>query len=324
MDELPERESTAAAVRVGTVGFDDPDFEQGMAGLVGLAVQEIGRALDLSALDGITIATNAEYAAAVANVDRGRDGLHRPTPSSDDVVGIAMTVTVERAGAVKSHIVLNAGYMDGFVQGDEAALQLPLHTIAHECAHVEANSHLERCFPGVALGGLGSFTTDIRWQVARSAWGEYTVTKRCARYAEDPTDRYESSFVTALQITQQRAADVVATLQENASPYDVLVGVARVHARLMTLTAYHLGNLDGFERMLEERPRSMAALQGHWFQPFLDRFHAALRALAAEDGQWADDRGFMALADLHEDLMEWSGVTYFELPDLDLIHVNVA
>lgn len=120
---------------------------------VGTAVREcvilFSRHFDLSRLDGVTVAH--DYAQALASLNRGSDTKHVLTPSDGHAVGIAMTPSVIRDGRLMSHIVFNAVVVAPIVKPDPDSIQLPVHVIAHECAHVEITQKFDEAFPNILL-----------------------------------------------------------------------------------------------------------------------------------------------------------------------------
>lgn len=72
-------------------------------------MSELSAAIDLTTLDGITIAF--DYAQALLELDRGYETKHKLTPSDGIVLGVAMTRAVIGDGMIKSHMLFNAGIL---------------------------------------------------------------------------------------------------------------------------------------------------------------------------------------------------------------------
>ena len=132
--------------------FDREDRAEELGSLVGTCVRELSRHFDLSRLDGVTVA----YACAQAllDLDRGYQTTVRLTASDTHVVGIAMTLSVIRDGTLKSHVVLNAAFLAPLEDSEHEHFAPALHTIAHECAHVEITHKLDSAFPGFLVRTL--------------------------------------------------------------------------------------------------------------------------------------------------------------------------
>ena len=157
---------------------------------VGTAVREcvilFSRHFDLSRLDGVTVAY--DYTQALASLDRGYETKHILTPSDGHAVGIAMTPSVIRNGRLMSHIVFNAGIVAPIAKPDPASIQLPVHVIAHECAHVEITQKFDEAFPNVLLRQTYRDSREaFRWQVTLACWDEYAATQMSANTGEAPT-----------------------------------------------------------------------------------------------------------------------------------------
>lgn len=113
-------------------------------------IRLISRCIDLSRLDGVTVAY--DYDAALAELDRGVEGLRTLTRSNDDqLVGVGMAPAVIRDGVVKVHIVLNGPYVEGIEKDDSGKpceeFSSALYLLAHECAHVQVATDKDRAFP---------------------------------------------------------------------------------------------------------------------------------------------------------------------------------
>ncbi len=115
--------------------FDTEENARTFGHLVGAYVRELSRHFDLASLDGITVAY--DYAQALLDLDRGYATSFKLTPSDGIVLGVAMTPAVMRNGNLKSHMLFNADILRP-LEDDKSDLHgLALHTLAHECAHVE-------------------------------------------------------------------------------------------------------------------------------------------------------------------------------------------
>lgn len=107
--------------------------------------------------DGVTVAY--DYDAALAELDRGVEGLRTLARSNDDqLVGVAMSPAVPRDGKVKVHLVFSGAYIesiDATPEQDDAevqsGMQQAIHLIAHECAHVQVTTEKDEAFPGTIL-----------------------------------------------------------------------------------------------------------------------------------------------------------------------------
>ena len=162
--------------------------------MVGTCIRELSRQFDLSRLDGVTVAY--DYAQALLDLDRGYETNFRLTPSDTHVVGIAMTPSVIRDGTLKSHVLLNAAYMAPLEDFKHEHFGFVLHTISHECAHVEVTHKFDAAFPGFLLRTAhADARIGYRWQIILACWDEYAATLLSAGFGAEPTEGYEDTFL---------------------------------------------------------------------------------------------------------------------------------
>jgi hypothetical protein len=302
-------------------GFASEEEAKSLLGIVGSAVRLISGALDLSGLDGVTIAY--DYNDALSSIERGFPSNHALTPSNGDVVGIAMTPLVLRDGVLKSHIVFNARYIVHLGDENNENFGFALHTLAHECAHVEVTQLFENCFPSRLLPNYpSSSTAKIRSDIILACWDEYAATYRSAPIGAEPTAGYEDNFLHHVRETKARVTECISEYRLHGRPMEVLIAVLRIIGNLMKFSAYHLGNLDGLKIAPENMPRTAAILEGHWFAPFFIRIHEALRDIRTDYGAWQDDRAFEVIADLADEILQFVGITYKEGP-ASCFHIEV-
>lgn len=316
MNEIPapaeEAEPTStmpAEARVIMHGINAPDVEPFMAETVRVVVEAIGCRLDLSTLDGITVAM--EHGAAALELDRGIEGLRSLVVTNDNAVGIAKTISVVRHGQLKSHVFLGlATMMPLFREGQNTGNAY--HVISHECAHVEVTAAFERCFPGHLIEQDPGVLSQIRWDFALGCWDEYKVTRLSARYGADQTEVYEVLLLDALADFPPQAEQALRAFHSHGDRLATWSAVIRAYSLVLQRASYHLGNLDGHSRSVDDLPKTRDALDSHWMGPYILRFHQALRDVEAGYGKWADDSPFMALAAQLEGLLKDQGVRHEE------------
>ncbi|EJN10130.1 hypothetical protein [Herbaspirillum sp. YR522] len=288
--------------------FPSEEDAHRLATVVGELVRVLSRKFDLSRLDGVTVAE--DYAQALAELDRGYESSHTLTPSEGAVVGVAMTPSVLRDDVLKCHIVFNARYLWPLKDtSDPTALQLPLHIVAHECAHVEVTGKFEAAIPGLLL--RSRFTN--LWERARSdvifaCWDEYAVTLLCAGIGADPTESYEETLITNMGIVRQEANEAIKAYRLHSDLDQVYREVYRTYANLLKYASYYLGNLAGRDTELSVRPNFEATLAGHWFEEYFHRLDNACKAIMAQYGMWQDLSLFEVVADIADDMVAEGGI----------------
>lgn len=294
--------------------FANEERARGIALLVGEYVRELSRSLDLSRLDGVTIAY--DYALALLNLDRGYKTKFRLTPSDTQVVGIAMTPSVIRDGTLKCHVVLNAAFMTPLEDPTHEHFGLAAHTIAHECAHVEITAKLDTCFPNFLLRTThADARIGYRWQTILACWDEYAATMLSATFGSAPTNAYEDTFLQGLRETRPSANECIKAFRSHRS-IDQLMGEMYItYGNLLKFSAYHIGNLRGLGRSPSEMPRTAEALEGHWFARYFTRLEDALKGIEKDYGRWPDKVAFEAVGDLVDEVIGHGGVHYKTRPD---------
>lgn len=301
--------------------FENEERAKQLASLVGAYIRAISRHIDLSQLDGVTIAH--DYAQALLELDRGYKTSFRLTPSDSHVVGVAMTPSVVRSDKLKSHIVLNAAIVHPLEDINHEHFGVTLHTIAHECAHVEITQAFDQAFPGVLL--RQSYTNAraaYRWQIILACWDEYAATTLSAGYGAKPTEGYENTFLQSLCMTKPRANDLIKAYRGHGRLDQVVGEVYGAYGDLMKFSAYHLGNLRGLGLSLPDMPRTVEALAGNWFAPYFHRLDDALKDIAKDYRNWKDQVAFEVIGDLADELLAHGGIHYEERAD-GRLYINI-
>lgn len=304
---LPENLSLTAR------GFSTEEEARELGTAVLDCVRILSRRFNLSRLDGITVAH--DYHQALASLDRGYETKHVLTPSDGHAVGIAMTPSVIRDGRLMSHIVFNAGIVAPIAKPDPESIQLPVHVIAHECAHVEITQKFDEVFPNVLLRErYGDSRDGFRWQVILACWDEYAATRMSANFGEDPTDGYEETFLKHLAEARDRARTFIRAYRLHGDVNQVYAEVYGAIGDLLKFAAYTLGNADGRRIELAERAKLTGSLAGHWFEPFFKRLHEACRAIGDQYGRWTDKTSFEAIGDIADEAVALCGIKHRYLP----------
>jgi hypothetical protein len=283
--------------------------------------RELSRYIDLSNLDGLTL--GGDYPRALAELDRGYESTIVLTPSNDVAIGIAMTPSVIRDGQLKSHIVLNAGLADRLRDGDDELFPLALHTLAHECAHVEVTAAFDRCFPQVLLKSRRVDLQDqCRWDVILACWDEYAACRISAGFGEDPTEGYEQTLVQALAVARPNANKAIRAYRTHGDHSRIVREVYADYGRVMKYAAYLLGDLDARGLSLDDRPLVVAALEAHGFELEISHLAAALREVFAIFGAWTDEALFHVIGDIVDGLAAKGGVVVTKAAP-GFVHIKV-
>ena len=265
--------------------FESEEDATSYANLIGQYVREVSRYIDLARLDGVTIAN--DYVKSLSNIDRGYESNHTLTPTEDHAIGVAMTPAVLRDGKVKSHIIIDANIAMPLNDANDEYFDLALHTFVHECAHVEVTAKFDASFPGLLLQRkFGNMHDGIRWQIISACWDEYAVTSICANYGKDPTDGYEEVFINVLLNARDSANECIKEYRRHGDVDKVYQEVYRIYGQLLKFASYHIGNLAGKNISVNDRIKTVNALDGHWFYKYFFELKGYLDELARNYGKW--------------------------------------
>jgi hypothetical protein len=110
-DQIPDDKPPSSLppnLVVSVNGFPCEEAGQAMGRGMLTAVSVLGRYIDVSTLDGITVAV--DYDAALHELDRSIEGLPPEERTNDEgLVGVGKAVLVRRGGEVKTHLVFDVG-----------------------------------------------------------------------------------------------------------------------------------------------------------------------------------------------------------------------
>lgn len=294
--------------------FEDEQRATKFGLLVMAYINELSRDINLGGLDSITIASN--YPQALLDLDRGYVTSYELKATCDIAEGVAMSPAVIRDGAVKTHIVFNAAYLLPIEDQQHKDFLQAVHLLAHECAHVEVTNVFNKAFPGTLLKPLvGDLHDSLRWQVISSCWDEYAATWISALYGRDPTTDYEMTFLQVLSEAEDKANAAIVAYRLHGDHSQIALDVYAAYGNLMKYACYQLGNLAGRGLSICDLPKTKAALQDHWFAPYLARLADNCRAIAESYGKWDDKSAFEKIGDVADDLIAERGLTLRRLAD---------
>lgn len=304
-----------------------PDREYANAAIYKLhsVLAEISQFIDLSQLDGVTIAF--DYDEALAQLDRGYQTTHKLAATKDVAIGVAMAPRVIRAGVVKTHLVLNAEYALSILEepGEETeGFWQSLHLVAHECAHVEVTSAFDKSFPGFLLRKRHeNMSDDMRWQVILAAWEEYAVCRIAGSIGYDPTNDYLETLIDVLCNTRKRCFEMIKAYRIHGDVAQIAGEVYGKLGDLLKYSSYFLGSAAA-QNTPQVHPVILTS-QGDfaWFSPFYSQLITVHEALWNDFGKWSDMGVFEKIGDLLEEMARSVGVSasrqsdgsvYFDIP----------
>jgi hypothetical protein len=273
-------------------------------------IRIISRTLDLSRLDGVTVAY--DYDAALAELDRGVQGLSTLSRSNDDqLIGVGMAPAVIRDGVVKVHIILNAPYVEDIENDQEdepdEGFWAALYLLAHECGHVQVTSDKDRAFPNMILQHvISSYETAIFMQVNEACWEEYAACRLSAAFGLGRLPLYEEGLRGVLSVAHQRAAVAREAFWQHRDLNRAVAEVAPPLVEPLRLAAYVLGHIDGLGDDITMSDETKQALDGAGYADLIDDLAAALRSLWNDRREWGDISQFNIISNVARDAL-WSG-----------------
>lgn len=208
-------------------------------------INVFGQHMNLQTLDGVTLAY--DYTEALKTLDRGVATSSELSASKEWGIGIAMTPAVLRDGALKSHILFNAAFLEGLIEEPESeACQEVVHIIAHECAHVEINAIKDRQFPGVILRyRADTWYEALRLEVIEASWDEYAACRISAGFGKDPSENYQNVFLNILGEAGPNVREAILRCRHDADYDALLIEAQRNIGNLVKYASYVLGTADG-------------------------------------------------------------------------------
>lgn len=228
-------------------GFADEAARDLLAANMLYIVREVGREIDISKLDGVTVST--DYDRALINLDRGSSDLPPESKTNEGgLIGIAKAILVRRGGEIKTHLVFDAGPLLSIASESplEDDIQFALSLIAHECAHVAEHTWRERRFPGSLLRDVEGFMPKQISQFSETLWCEYFVCRTSAQFARCEESRYRRALSARLERARRVARGALIDYRFYHGDIDrVYCEVGRAVIEPLRMASYLFGNLDG-------------------------------------------------------------------------------
>jgi len=305
----------------GAMEGDDERSIKTFSDTLGSHLGAISTHIDLTRLDGVTVAT--DYANAVANIDRGvLTSVDSTRPTDDGIaVGVAMTIAVLRDATVKSHIVLSHALVRPIMKPEEPGpYGMAVQALAHECAHVEVQHRFDSAFPNLTLRPAPSTwdAFDIeKWRYAiQLTFDEYAASRRSASFGVNPLSGYVEALLNTLDRTATGSMQILRAWVIDRDFTQVLHGMLKLYGDLFVRSAYVLGTMDGLEMEVDDAPMSLRdRLERLGLEACFVELHGICQSLMAEYGHWPDTSAFESIGNLLEDVLASKGVSVTVRPD---------
>jgi len=327
-NDLPAQ-TVPESFQVQVCGFEDNERAERMGYIVGQTVAALSRNIDLSRLAGISIVT--DFDAALRELDRGFETSRPLCRTKDNVAeGVAMTPMVRRDGINKWYLMLNAPY---FIPLEEVvdkpgvksdALAVALHTLVHECAHVQISAHFDEKFPGRFNAPWRTDEEVILLQPVLAAWDEYAANclagPYCTEYLQGCS---EDTFVGYLSVARENCQAGINRFYQHQNWLELFEDAGRAIFEPVRGLAYLLGDMEGASVDWGAFPAARKALDADpLYKRLAEPIHSELRKLWESWYEWDSFAVFAPLMEIAHTLYCEMGIHLHRCPDGRVI-VNI-
>ncbi|MDG4608774.1 MAG: hypothetical protein P9C48_06545 [Defluviicoccus sp.] len=302
-------------IPVSALGFEDTETATHFSYVLADVVRAVSRYIDLSRLDGITIAY--DYDAALAALDRGYEGIRPLTRTNDDTaVGVAMAPAVLRSSVVKGHLIFYAPAVLPIEDKSHEHFNQALYLIAHECAHIEDLKRRDDRFSGTILQQqVHDYEEALFASIVAVLWEEYAACRTSAIFGDGQGSAYEECLIGALSAARDEAYAAIRAYRLHGDIRRVLEEAGRPLCEPLRFAAYLLGHLDGRQEDWGVVPQARDRLAECEYASYVDRLATALRELWATRDSWESLDVFTPLKEIAHEVLAEGGMTITHLPD---------
>lgn len=313
-DNLPP--TTTPQVPVIVKGFSNREAATELGKNVGECVATIGSFMDLSTLDGVTIAI--DYDAALAEIDRGMAGL-KPLDrtNTEELQGVAKTCQVMRDGFRKSHLVFNAQMLVSLIAGEAATdddRKSAIGIIAHECGHVQVNAQLDVFVLDARLGAvIADFERAVLFQIANICWDEYAVCRLSAPFAPLQNEQHAATVIAVVPGALERARAHITAYRIHGDNQRIISEAGGELCQPLKAIAYLFGGMDADNLDWHDFPDAQAAVEEAGYAELADALRRHCRSLWESQAEWSVDQDvFAPLIDVAREAFELGGIHFYQ------------
>lgn len=278
-------------------GFPDEATALSFGAAINSAIVELGRVMDLSLLDGVTV--GYDYDDALASVELGYESTVAKTYSTGSLVGVAKFLRVLRDGEVRAHVVFHAHYVLAIADESDPNFWLAANVVAHELGHVAAQHWFDRALPHAMLKPYeGDWAVASIRDAAHSMWEEYAACRLSAPFSND------AKVGDYIQCVEESVPGKIEAAQERIKAYRTHGDVAQVMVEAcssiaipLKMASYLLGHMDG-RGDESDLADTCSVFMASPFGPFMSKLQAALRELWTTREEWDGWGSFDELADV--------------------------
>lgn len=300
-------------VSVYLKGFHDEDVGRRLAYAVADVIRDVGSFIDLTKLDGVTIAY--DYDEALTELDRGLDGLRPLTRSNtEEMQGIAMTPAVLRDGVVKSHIVFNATHVVPLIadEATKADRLLIYGIICHECAHVEITAAKEEAIPDSRFGNaIKGFEHGVMYQIAEVCWDEYAACRMSAKFDTNQNQGYAEIIIASVAIARENSNAAIRAYRVHGDLNQLLAEAGPWLHQPIKASVYLLGGMDAVDVGWEQFPEVKEALENKNYLHLVEKLWAELQSLWDSRENWTPSLSvFGGLETIAKEVFDEGGIIF--------------
>lgn len=250
----------------------------------------LGKALDLTRLEGITFAF--DYHEALKALDRGDDRLGSPeTVSEDNGIGVAQAPIVIREGEIRFRIIARAAVALLLIDTDEAAFESAVRILANQAANIDLETQIEAAMPGTLLSpqktAFDGMIVSVAYPAAHAYLG-WRLTSQLTGTSKQALEEAKNGFLIALDAYGEDIPRALAAYQ-SSHDLDVMFASLTVVCRaVLTELATYLGQAVTSDEDPISDPAVTEALEVHGLADWARRYSVELNRLWRGYGTWSD------------------------------------
>ncbi|MDD5028244.1 MAG: hypothetical protein PHH58_01895 [Rhodoferax sp.] len=265
--------------------FADAEKAARLGEIVKAIVQEMGRTMPLSTLDGMTFAL--DYPVTLETLDRG-DANMRSVHSQPRDYGraVARSVQVIRKGEFKTHIVIDSDIAVRLLSDDQDSRAFAIHVIVTRLADLAHTARYESQLRGKSTMPPDKVTEWLHTS-ALACPGSYFGARESA-FSFPKAGEHYASMVRDSLVAAQNAIGKARLAYRVSNDLDALLSVALLHVSfVLTHAAEWLGHRDGLPDQDSFPGSSLSSeLKAYDLNLWLELFGRDLRSLYDVDGQF--------------------------------------
>jgi hypothetical protein len=297
-------ESSLKGLTICLQDFGNQDLAESVGGIVAAIVEAVGNHLPLNRLESITFAS--DYAAALANLDRGDPRLGRLTATEDDCgVGISMAPLVVRNGEIRACIVARDWLAIALIDKSNDSYNTTVHTLVGMMARVAFVEMLDTALPGKLLQPIPDAWNAFLFKQIDDVCAAYFSARVAAPVMPEIGGGFRTLFCDVLRRANREIPKARLGYRTHGRLDDFLEEVAVMTSPVLVHCATLIGHFDGLNASpLDDQVDLSSALQeadlGRWFETF----SFDLRKNYDRAGKWSSLQEFMFLT-VHVERQLW-------------------